>query len=301
MPKVSVIIQTYNRGEFLHSAIESALNQTFADIEIIVSDDKSTDHTREVVKSFSDRRIKYILNQGNKGVSAARNSAILASKGEYIAFLDDDDEWLPHKIQRQVEVLDKSEPNICGVHSNLLVIDKMTGKIIPYDPGKKKFKGNLLNQLSLGDPIRTSTVVIRKMCLDEIGLFDETISYMEDRDLWIRLSKNWDFEYISDPLIKYYLHDNAHLSQNLEAQTGGREKLLERYQHLFKKNKWYYGQSYVELGTWYCQFKKMKKGRKNILKGIKIYPFNAIAYLHFFASLLGPRNYQRLRRLYKSI
>ena len=101
----------------------------------------------------------------------------MASEGEYIAFLDDDDEWLPDKLQRQVEVLDKSQPNICGVHSNLLVIDKMTGKIIPYNPGTKKLKGNLLNQLSIGDPIRTSTVLIRKRCLDEVGLFDETISY----------------------------------------------------------------------------------------------------------------------------
>jgi len=130
MPKVSVIIPTYNRAEFLRSAIESALTQTYTDLEIIVSDDKSTDHTKEVVRSFIDERTKYIRNKGKKGVSAARNSAILASKGEYIAFLDDDDEWFPDKLQRQVEVLDHSRPNICGVHSNLLEIDKMTGKII---------------------------------------------------------------------------------------------------------------------------------------------------------------------------
>ena len=300
MPRVSVIIPTYNRAEFLHSAVQSALNQTFKDLEIIVSDDKSTDHTKEVVRSFKDERIKYICNKGNKGVSAARNTAILASKGEYIAFLDDDDEWLPDKLQRQVEVLDKSQTKICGVHSNLLIINKMTGKSIPYNPNTKKFKGNLLNQLLIGDPLRTSTVLVRKRCLDEIGLFDETISYMEDRDLWIRLSKNWDFEYISEPLIKYYVHGNAQLTRNLEAQTEGKEKLLERYQHLFKKNKWYYGQSYIQVGVWYCQLKKMKEGRKNIIKGIKIYPFKTIAYFHLLSSLLGPNNYQRMRKLYKS-
>ena len=124
MPKVSVIIPTYNRAEFLRSAIESALSQTFKDLEVVVADDKSTDHTREVVESFKDRRIKYILNEGKKGPSATRNTAILASEGEYIAFLDDDDEWLPDKLQRQVEVLDKSQPNICGVYSNRLFIDK---------------------------------------------------------------------------------------------------------------------------------------------------------------------------------
>ena len=143
--KVSVIIPTYNRAEFLRSAIESALNQTYTDLEIIVSDDKSTDHTREVVKSFKDNRIKYILNEGNKGPSATRNTAILASKGEYIAFLDDDDEWLPDKLQSQVEVLDKSQVKICGVYTNRLFIEKASGKIISDNPGI-----GLLNGYSVG-------------------------------------------------------------------------------------------------------------------------------------------------------
>jgi len=124
---------------------------------------------------------------------------------------------------------------------------------------------------------------------------------MEDRDLWIRLSINWDFEYISKPLIKYYVHGKAQLSQNLEAQTAGTEKLLERYQNLFKKKKKsYHSQSYIQLGTLYFQLKKMNAGRKNIIKGIKIYPFKTIAYLHLFSSLLGPSNYQRVRKLFKS-
>ena len=300
MPKVSVIMPTYNRAEFLRSAIESVLKQTFKDLEIIVSDDKSTDHTRELVKSFKDRRIKYMLNNSKRGPSATRNTAILASEGEYIAFLDDDDEWLPDKLQRQVEVLDKSPSNVCGVYSNRFFIEKKTGKIISVIPKTEEVKGNLLYQLAIKSPIHTSTVVIRKLCLDEIGLFDETISYMEDRDMWIRLSMNWEFEYISSPLIKAHVHDHGNLSQNLEGQTAGREILLERYRHLFKKNKESWGKLYVILGAQYCQLKKMKKGRKNIIKGIKIYPLNTIAYLHLLSSLFGPSTYQRLRRFYKS-
>jgi glycosyltransferase involved in cell wall biosynthesis len=298
--KVSVIIPTYNRAEFLRSAIKSALRQTFTDFEIIVSDDKSTDHTREVVRSFKDRRIKYLLNEGNKGPSATRNTAILASKGEYIAFLDDDDEWLPDKLQRQVEILDKSQANICGVYSNRLIIDKTTGKVISDNPGTDRLTGNLLYQLAVKSPIHTTTVLIRRKCLDEVGLFDETISYMEDRDLWIRLSMNWEFEYISQPLVRAYIHGNAHLSKNLEGQTEGREKLLEKYQYLFKKNKKSWSELYVCLGAQYCQLKKMKSGRKSLIKGIKIYPFSTISYLHLFSSLFGPSYYQRLRKFYKS-
>lgn len=300
MPKVSVIIPTYNRAESLRFAIESALKQTFTDIEIIVSDDKSTDHTREVAESFKDRRIKYVRNEGNKGVSAARNSAIMASEGEYIAFLDDDDEWLPDKLQKQVEVLDHSQPNICGVYSNRLFIDRKSGKVLSDNPDTERLEGNLLYQLMIKSPIHTSTVVIKKRCLNEIGLFDETISYMEDRDMWIRLSINWDFGYISTPLTKAYVHGIAHLSQNLEGQTAGRERLLERYHYLFKKNRKSWAALYLCLGTQYCQLKQMKKGRKNIIKGIIKYPFSKIAYFHLFSSLFGPSNYQRLRNFYKS-
>ena len=298
--KVSVIIPTYNRAEFLRSAIESALKQTFTDLEIIVSDDKSTDHTQEMVENLKDERIKYIKNEGNKGVSAARNAAIKEAKGEYIAFLDDDDEWVPDKLQRQVEVLDKSQSNICGVYSNRLFIEKTTGRILSDNPGTDTLQGNLLYQLAKKSPIHTSTVVIKKRCLDKVGLFDETISYMEDRDMWIRLSMNWDFKYIHEPLTKAYIHGHEHLSHNVKGQTAGREKLLERYEHLFKKNKKSWSELYLCLGAQFCQLKEMKKGRKNIIKGIKIYPFSKIAYFHLFSSLLGPGNYQRVRKFYKS-
>ena len=299
MPKVSVIIPTYNRAEFLRSAIESALKQTFTDIEIIVSDDKSTDHTQEVVESFKDNRIKYVRNEGIKGPSATRNTAISASKGEYIAFLDDDDEWIPDKLQKQVELLDHSQPNICGVYSNRLFIDKMSGNVLSDNPGTEQLQGNLLYQLIIKSPIHTSTVVVRKRCLDKIGLFDETISYMEDRDLWIRLSIKWDFEYISAPLTKAYVHGNAHLSHNLEGQIAGRERLLEKYHHLLKKNRKSWGALYLCLGAQYCQMKQMKKGRKNIIKGIIKYPFNKMAYFHLLSSFFGPNSYQRLRKFYK--
>ena len=300
MPKVSVIIPTYNRAQFLSFAIESALKQTFTDLEIIVSDDKSTDHTRKVVKSFKDRRIRYVYNDGNRGPSATRNTAILSSEGEYIAFLDDDDEWLPEKLKIQVNLMDKSPRSICGVYSNRLKINKSNGEIISTDPGAEKLKGNLLFQLVIKSPIHTSTVLVRKKCLEEVGLFNETISYMEDRDLWIRLSMNWDFEYINEPLIKVFFHRNGHLSQNLMNQTAGREKLLEMYQYLFRKNRESWGKLHLCLGAQYCQLKEMKKGRHNIIEAIKIYPFNKLAYFHLFSSLLGPNNYQRLRKFYKS-
>ena len=299
--KVSVIIPTHNRAEFLRTAIDSVQKQTFSDFEIIVCDDRSDDHTQEVVKSFKDNRIKYVINESKRGPSATRNTAILASEGEYIAFLDDDDEWLPEKLKRQVNLLNRSSLNICGVYSNRMMINKSNGKILSINPGTVKVRGNLLYQLMIKSPIHTSTVIIRKSCLEQIGLFDETMSYMEDRDLWIRLSMKWDFEYIATPLTKAYVHGYEQLCRNLEGQTVGREKLLERYHDFFKKNKKSWGALYLCLGAQYCQMRQMKKGRNNIIKGILKYPFNKIAYFHLFSSFLGSSNYQRLRNFYKSL
>jgi glycosyltransferase involved in cell wall biosynthesis len=297
--KVSVIIPTYNRAEFLRSAIVSALNQTFKNIEIIVADDKSTDNTKEVVESFKDRRIKHITNKINMGPSATRNSAILASKGEYIAFLDDDDEWVPEKLQKQIELLDKSSPDICGVYSDRLIIDRSSNKIVSEGLQTKKVRGNLLSQLVMCNQINTCTVLLKRRCLDKVGLFDETISYMEDRDLWIRLSLNWDFEYINEPLTRTYLHKQGHLSARLKEQTEGRKKLLTKYGDLFNQDKNTWSKLHILQGAQYCQLKDMTKGRKNFVKGIMIYPFNFNAYFHLFSALLGANVYHRLRKFFR--
>jgi glycosyltransferase involved in cell wall biosynthesis len=299
MPKVSVIIPTHNRAGYLGGAIESVLKQTFKDLEVIVVDDNSTDNTAEVVRRFKNRRINYIRKNTNKGPSAARNTGLAAARGKYIAFLDDDDEWVPHKLQKQVELLDKCQPNICGVYSNRLVLDKSTNRVISASPQTNRLRGDLLSQLFIGSPIHTSTVLIRKRCLDEIGLFDETMSYMEDRDLWIRLSLKWAFEYINDPLSIAYVHKLGHLSESLAGQTAGREKLLQRYNKLFSKDRKSWSNLHLVQGAQYCQLKNMKKGRNHILEGIKINPLNFKAYLHLLSSLFGQNAYQFLRKSFR--
>jgi len=108
MPKVSVIVLTHNRPEMLRQAIGSILRQTFQDFEIVLVDDASRDNTPEVIKSFGDHRIKYIRHEVNKGEAGSRNTGVTNSSGDYIAFLDDDDEWLPEKLERQMRLLESS-------------------------------------------------------------------------------------------------------------------------------------------------------------------------------------------------
>jgi glycosyltransferase involved in cell wall biosynthesis len=254
-----------------------------------------------VVEGFADDRVKYIKNTGKNGPSVSRNLAISAASGEYVAFLDDDDEWLPQKLEKQIGILDTCTKKYAGIYSNRLMIDKQTGKTFSEDPGAETLKGNLLSQLMIKNPIHTSTLVIRKACLDKIGVFDETMRYSEDKDLFIRLSMHWDIEYVDEPLTKAYYHGKAHLSHNLDGQTHGREIILcIDISTCLKKIDEVGASMYVCLGAQYCQLNRMRRGRKNILKGIVIYPFNKLAFFHFFSSLLGSKNYQRIRNFYSS-
>ncbi len=124
MPKVSVVVLTHNRRRLLRRAISSILNQTFQDFEIVLVDDASTDNTPEVVRSFGDARIKYIRHEVNKGEAGSRNTGVTSSSGDYIAFLDDDDEWLPEKLEQQVRLLDSSPSQVGAVYTGFLKIDR---------------------------------------------------------------------------------------------------------------------------------------------------------------------------------
>ena len=126
MPKVSVVVLTHNRPDMLCRAVSSILNQTFQDFEIVLVDDASTDNTPEVVRGLGDARIKYIRHKENRGEAAAANTGVTSSSGEYIAFLHDDDEWLPEKLGQQVRLLESSPPTVGAVYTGFLRIDRST-------------------------------------------------------------------------------------------------------------------------------------------------------------------------------
>lgn len=295
MPKVSVIIPTYNRAEFLSTAISSVLNQTYQDFEIIVVDDSSTDNTTELINSFSDSRIKYIRHETNKGGSAARNTGIKMSSGQYIAFLDDDDEWLPEKLEKQVELLGNSSPKVGSVYTGLLTIDKACGKVLgrSIPSGKGCFIDELIENNRIGT---TSTHVLRRECFEEVGLFDESLPSGQDYDMWIRISKKFHFEYIKEPLVKYSIHEKR-ISTNLEQKIKGIEIIFKRYSQLLALNRKSYSQSYLSLGVFYCYNGNTKKGREALIKSIRLYPIGTRHYFNFCLSLLGSEAFKKLKSI----
>jgi len=287
MPKVSVIIPTHNRAEFLRSAITSVLNQTFQDFEIVIVDDASKDHTREVVANFNDTRIKVIHNQVSKGDAGARNVGIMNSKSEYIAFLDDDDEWLPEKLKIQTCLLDDSHLEVGGICTAYFTIEKRCGQILSTVNPK-------MIDLSKGNPIATSSILLRRECFEKCGLFDESMLTCSDYDMWIRISKNFSFKIIENALVKYYFNENG-LTLNYEKQARGLEILLKKHDDFFKSDYKGYSKQYLELGVIYFYNGESKNGRKAFSKSIRVNPFEIRNYFNFILSLLGVKKFKKIK------
>jgi len=207
--KVSIILPTYNRASMLNKAIDSTLNQTFKDFELIIVDNYSTDNTESVVKSYDDKRISYFKNQNNGLVSINRNYGIQKSCGEYIAFLDDDDLWLPEKLEKQVKLLD-SNKKLGLVYSRSYVIDDRGNPAKPtYFRGIKLRRGHVFNELLVSNFIPQLTVLTRRDALDKVGKFDLQYKIAQDYDLWLRIANHYTVDFIDQPLAKYRFHGGS--------------------------------------------------------------------------------------------
>ncbi|MFH1877379.1 MAG: glycosyltransferase [Candidatus Omnitrophota bacterium] len=252
MKKVSVVIPAYNMADLTARTVESVLNQTYADVEIIVVDDGSTDGTREKMRSFGDA-VKYVYKE-NGGASSARNLGIKLSKGEYTALLDCDDVYAPDKIEKSVRFLEEN-PGYGFVHSAANIVDE-NGKVLEYfSMGEKSGTGWIAESLILRNFICNSTVVARRECFSGAGFFDESIFIPADWDMWLRLSEKYRAGFIDEPLTMYlrrtkgsYTH--RHLENALKHQKIVLEKFFKRNPGLVKrlKNKAYSGIFFCHAG-----------------------------------------------------
>ena len=194
-PQVSVIIPTYNRSWIIKEAIDSVLAQDYKEFELIVVDDGSTDHTSDVLDS--SRNVIKVLSQKNKGVSAARNRGIAEASGQFIAFLDSDDLWLPQKLSAQVEFFNQT-PNALICQTEEVWI--RNGLRVNPKKRHKKLSGMIFKpslELCLVSP---SAVMIQRSLFDRVGEFDETLPACEDYDLWLRISSRFPI-YLIDTLL----------------------------------------------------------------------------------------------------
>lgn len=209
MPRVSVVIPTYNRADLVPLAVESALGQTFVDLEVIVIDDGSTDNTAEVLRGFGQRL--RLITRSNDGLASARNRGIMEAAGQFVAFLDSDDIWLPHKVERQVAVFD-AEPEVGLVYTQAYWMNA-AGLVLnrpPHGHDQSELTPTA-EMLVVGNLVcgGGSGAMVRRSCFDTVGLFDERVVGYEDWDMWLRISLHFRLRLIPEPLVCYRINPNG--------------------------------------------------------------------------------------------
>ena len=291
--RVSVIIPTHNRAELLRQAIASVLGQSFQDFEIVIVDDASTDDTLGATASFNDVRIRYFRNPQNRGESASRNAGLARANGDYIAFLDDDDVWLPRKLEAQVNLLDRSPAEVGGVYCGYHRVDRETGAIIATTLPERRgaIYADMRGQNWVGSP---STVLLRRECFKKAGLFDEKLKFGPDYDMWIRISRFYRFEIVKEPLVRYTVHANR-LSADMRTILDGKEAQLEKHAEYFAGDRRSYSRYFLTLGVLYCYNRKPAEGRAALRRAIRIYPLEFRPYVNLFFALWGCENFVRMK------
>tara|TARA_B110000914_G_scaffold122777_1_gene107211 strand:+ start:6694 stop:7527 length:834 start_codon:yes stop_codon:yes gene_type:complete len=220
--KISVIIPTYNRIFFLKRSIDSVLEQSLKPYEVIIVDDGSSDGTSTMIKK-NYPKINLIC-QENKGVSAARNIGIRASSGDWVCFLDSDDEWKKNKLSEQMLAI-KKNTNYSFCHSNEEWIKN--GKKINQKKKHKKYGGNIFKECLDMCRISPSSVMINKSVFDDIGFFNEDLVVCEDYELWLRICAHYKVLFVDEPLIIKYGGHEGQLSNSIESIEYYRIKALE--------------------------------------------------------------------------
>lgn len=202
MTTISVIIPAYNQGHYLGEAIQSVIDQTYPDFELVVIDDGSTDNTAQVACSFSDARVRYI-HQENRGLSAARNTGILRSSGEYLTFLDSDDQFVADKLETLLNAMQR-DPGLGFVAGQAVLIDENSlplGKV--FDTPLPENPVHLL----LWNPLHVCSVMMRRDWQQKVGLFDESLHAYEDWDMWLRLARaGCRMGWVAHPVSFYRFH-----------------------------------------------------------------------------------------------
>lgn len=275
-PRVSVIIPAYNAVRTIEHTLESVFRQTFTDFEAIVVDDGSTDDTPSVLARCTDRlRVLRKVNEGRP--AAARNLGVKASRGEYLAFVDADDTWHTDKLALQVATLDR-DPAIGLVYTADATINSR-GDIVSVNPCLPGARGHIYDMLRVRNVMVGSSVVVRREAFNQAGGFDESLTSIENWDLWIRIASRWAVECIDQPLTFYRMHD-GNRSGSVELRRQNIFRVLEKHHDAAERSHErrrlrrdaYFHAYFNVLGRGYFSRREMGLARRALLKGAFLKP-----------------------------
>jgi len=231
MPKVSVITPSFNYARYLPLAVESVLSQSHSDLELIIIDDCSRDGSRDVAEQWKrlDDRVVTVAHEQNRGLAAARNSGLAISSGEFVAFCDADDIWLRDKLTIQLEWFQRNPETGLG-HADSLIMDadgNLTGQRFSELIHRKGqiTSGNLFEDLCQRNFLCVPTVILRREAIERAGGFESTLRSLEDWVCWTKVSMNYPFYFIEEPLAQYRVHQ-GNLSSDLKGMAYNSAKAL---------------------------------------------------------------------------
>lgn len=272
---VSVIITTYKRQpELIVRAINSVLSQTYKNIEVIVVDDSPADYeyrgeVKKAVESLNER-VGYIQHKENMGACAARNTGINSAKGDFVAFLDDDDEWLPDKLEKQMTAFLNEDIGL--VYCSYYVVDEELGDT--HVRNADQYTGYIYDKLIFENFIgSTSCVVLRKSVVKEVGLFDVKMKASQDYDVWLRISSKYKVEALNEPLLRYYVHNGECISFNPKNKIQGYERLIEKNAGYLKEHKDAMSKRQADLSAMYAWDGQYSKAFKLLSEAVLSRPF----------------------------
>jgi glycosyltransferase involved in cell wall biosynthesis len=299
-PLVSVIVPTYNRAKTIKRSIDSVLQQTYTNFELIIVDDGSTDDTEGIVRNINDQRIQYIKCTKNGGANKARNIGIKASQGTFIAFQDSDDDWYPDKLEKQVEIMQKVLPSVGVVYSGYFRIMNDSSTYIPPDT-IGQLEGDVSSELLKHNFVGTPTMLIRKECFEKVGLFDEQLPRFQDWELSIRLSKHYHFKYMNEATINAYVQTDS-ITSNNQAQITAFRMIFEKHYKDFSKDKKLFIEKHELIGKLLYLNGNTKEGRYYLWKAYKLDPLNLKLLLkNILLSLLSVTIYKKILKMYQFI
>jgi glycosyltransferase involved in cell wall biosynthesis len=224
-PLVSVVMATYNMGQYVEQAVNSVLGQDYPAIEVIVVDDGSTDHTPTVLNQFAGEPRVKVIRQENAGQTVAKNRGLQAAQGKYIGFCDADNLWMPGKLALQVPLLEGWKGGVVSYGD----IQLMDGNNLDLPtPKVKRYSGKITGKLLVDNFVTFNTTLMPREILEEAGGFDESLHMGIDYDLWLRLSVKYPFQYSSKSLVRYRIW-GGQMSNHLEERFENCFRLLARF------------------------------------------------------------------------
>lgn len=298
-PYISVVIPTYNRANTIDKTIESILNQTYKNYEIIIADDNSKDNTEEIINKYMEMYpfIKYVRHENNRGGSAARNTGAKIATGTLISFLDSDDQWIETKLEKEVECI-KNNPDVDMIYSNMYLVDVEKGTTILYK--QENFDDKYYGMLCKNIIGSTSLITIKRDVFNKLGGFEEGVPSCQDWDFYLNVAEKYNLIKIDEPLLKYYIHSNS-ISGNLDRAIIGHKRILNKVAKLLEENDIYSNQKnkilscqHENIARIYVKFRKFNEAKKYYYKAFKLNPLNKSVVKNLIAMLLGEKIYYRL-------